>query len=241
MKQIQFILVTLLSYYLINPLINVEHDELYTIAEAVERNNYEIREWHIYGRKPIGEFNTKKEFYQVVTKVKRNYENYSWEFNEDPDHHIKVVGTYTDKEGQFSHRIILTAVINGKYQVEIANEVKGEKWSPKNVKEVLTDINYPPDQTTSFYIIKGEITKSNILNEELFGKARILMDDLSATKIESVADDHFVSVSGLTDKWDNKLTMKDNKEMNLQIALRFNPTDNKINLTLGAPIITTEY
>lgn len=67
-----------------------------------------------------------------------------------PDHHIKWVGSYTDKEMDFFHRIIITAVKYKNYLVEIANGVKGEKWSPKNVKGALETINYPSDQTKVF-------------------------------------------------------------------------------------------
>lgn len=59
--------------------------------------------------------------------------------------------------------------------------------------------------------------------------------------VESFIEDNFVSISGISSKWDNRINIKDNREMSMQIALRFNPTDNKLSLTASTPIITTEY
>lgn len=75
-----------------------------------------------------------KEFDKVVNKIKFKHENYDWANSEDPVYNVKWVGTYTGKDMGFSHRIIITVVNYKNYQVEIANEIKGEKWGPKNVK-----------------------------------------------------------------------------------------------------------
>lgn len=67
------------------------------------------------------------------------------------------------------------------------------------------------------------------------------MINLAATEVESLVEDHFVALSSLSTKWKNKIKLDKNKEMNLQIGMRFNPKTYKLNVTVGTPIIISEY
>lgn len=240
MKYLLIIFSILLIFLSINFIRNSDHKELYTIAKVIENNNYKIKEWSIYSRKPIGEVKNEKEFYKEANKIKMEKEDYEWTSIEDVDHHIKIVGVYENT--QYLNRIIITAVkYNESYNLEVANEVKGYQWNPKDINTILAKNDFPSDGASTFYSINGEANMDIIGEGELAQKAKEVMDDLTAFEVEKLTDDDFVALSGLSTKWENKIALNVNKEMNLQIAMRFHPQDKKINVTVGIPIIITEY
>lgn len=170
MKYLLIISTILVSYFSVNLLNNLEHDELFTIANVLEMNNYVIKEWGIYSRKPIGEAKNEEEFYYMANEITKNREEYKWTSIEDVNHHIKLVGIYEDKQDQFSHRILITAVkYDEKYKVEVANEVKGDLWN-QNIHTILADIDFQFNQESTFYSIKGEANKDNLGEVELVKK-----------------------------------------------------------------------
>jgi|SRR5699024_5053261 len=104
------------------------------------------------------------------------------------------------------------------------------QWNPKDINTVLAKSDFPTDGTSTFYSINGEANIDHIGEVELVKKAKGLMGNLSAIEVEKVADVDFVSLSGLSSKWGNKIALNANMEMNLQIAMRFHPQDKKLNV-----------
>ncbi|KKB34629.1 YwmB family TATA-box binding protein [Bacillus thermotolerans] len=242
MKYILILFTILSIYFSVNFVKSAAHEELYTMAEVIEDENYTIKEWSIYSRKPMGEVKSKAAFYNKVNKIKKKKEEYQWTSIEDVNHHLKLVGIYKNKQEKFVHRVIVTGVNNNEgYKVEVANEVKSYQWNRKNINTVLAKVGYQVNKKSSFYSMKGEADIDNIRESELAKKAKGLMYNLSAIEVESLVEDEFVSLSSLSTRWDNKIKLDKNKEMNLQIAARFNPKNDKLTVTVGTPIITTEY
>ncbi|WP_197091029.1 YwmB family TATA-box binding protein [Bacillus sp. FJAT-27231] len=212
------------------------------MAKAIENENYTVKEWSVYSRQSIGEAKSEKEFYNKTNKIRKKNTGYKWSSIEDVNHHLKLVGVYKSKEEHFVHRIIITGVNNfDSYTIEVANEVKSYQWNRENINTILAKIDYPANQESSFYSIKGESNGTSIGKRELVKNTKKLMENLSATEIESLVEDDFSSFSGLSTKWDNSINLDESKKMNLQIAMRFNPSNDKLNVTVGTPIITTEY
>lgn len=58
--------------------------------------------------------------------------------------------------------------------------------------------------------------------------------------MESLNEQRFVSISGFTNDWDHSIKTKNGK-MNIQISLRSAGMGERTTVTVGTPIITTEY
>lgn len=241
MKYTLILIAVLSIYFSVNSVKSADHNELYTMAEIIDEN-YSIKEWSIYNRQPVTEVKGEAAFYNTANKIKQKKEKYEWSSVEDVNHHLKLIGVYENKQEQFIHRIIITGVKNGEnYNIEVANEVRGYQWNRKSINAILAKTDYPANKASSFYSVKGEVDKDHIGEDELVKRAKGLMYNLSAMEVESLVEDEFISLSSLSAKWDNKINLDENKEMNLQIAMRFNPKNDKLNVTVGTPIITTEY
>ncbi|MGG6447403.1 YwmB family TATA-box binding protein [Pseudobacillus badius] len=242
MKFILVLFAILLIYFSVNFVKSADHEELYKMAEAIENKKYTVKEWSIYSRQSMGEAKSEKEFYNQTNKIRKKKAGYKWSSIEDVNHHLKLVGVYEDKKENFVHRIIITGVYNyDSYEIEVANEVKSYQWNHKDINTVLSKTDYPVSKEFSFYSIKGEVDERNIGRGKLVKKAKGLMDSLDAVEIESLVEEDFVSLSGLSTKWENSINLDGNKKMNLQIAMRFNPKNDRLNVTVGTPIVTTEY
>ncbi|UTW70831.1 YwmB family TATA-box binding protein [Anaerobacillus sp. HL2] len=80
------------------------------------------------------------------------------------------------------------------------------------------------------------------LNFGLYEQAEIILDEFSAQQIELLKEETFISVSAYTNTWNNLLTTNEQTNMNLQIAIRAKERlGGKTTVTIGTPIITTEY
>ncbi|WP_046133255.1 hypothetical protein, partial [Bacillus thermotolerans] len=89
MKYILILFTILSIYFSVNFVKSAAHEELYTMAEVIEDENYTIKEWSIYSRKPMGEVKSKAAFYNKVNKIKKKKEEYQWTSIEDVNHHLK--------------------------------------------------------------------------------------------------------------------------------------------------------
>lgn len=237
------ILFTILSIcFSVNFVKSAAHEELYEMAEAIKNENFAVSEWSIYSRQSIGEAESKAEFYNKISKIRKKYAEYKWTSTEDVNHHLKLVGVYENKKERFVHRVILTGINNyGSYKIEAAHEVKSYQWDRDNINTVLAKVDYPIHTKSNFYSVKGEAEKRDMGERELVKNARKLMGSLSAAEVESLVEDDFVSLSGLSRKWTNSINLDKQKKMNVQIAMRVNPKNDKLNVTVGTPIVTTEY
>lgn len=66
------------------------------------------------------------------------------------------------------------------------------------------------------------------------------MKEFNATSVEDLIEPNFVSVSAFTNEWKESIKTKKH-QMNLQVSLRNAGMGEKLTVTVGTPIVTTEY
>jgi hypothetical protein len=71
-------------------------------------------------------------------------------------------------------------------------------------------------------------------------KAEMLANEFQAKPVEYLVESNFVSLSAYTDKWE-QFIMTSNDKMNVQIAIRSSEMNENHTITVGTPIVTTEY
>lgn len=241
--KLAFTFLIILSIYFPNIYVNSQNNsELYSITEEMEKKGYSITEWSAYQKEPVGKVSNEKSFYDFVARTKQKYSNYKWEAVKDINHHFKVIGLYNDSENHTSQRIIITAVkLNDGFRLELAREIKGKQWNIIMVRDLLKKSLPSSQQGYTFYSVKGSEKITNLQQVELTKRAKGLVSAFSAKEVESLEEANFVSFSALSSKWNYSLNLNNQNKMNLQIAMRVNSKNDTLNVTVGTPIITTEY
>lgn len=85
--------------------------------------------------------------------------------------------------------------------------------------------------------------ETTTLNDDsLFATGKRYTEQLGATIQEVLKEETFVSLSAYNNEWDTGIALVNGNNMNVQVALRQNPDlGQQTRVTLGTPIITTEY
>lgn len=105
-------------------------------------------------------------------------------------------------------------------------------------EESLTEFDL--NDAELFYQVTAE---ANHLDEvSLYEQAKDYADELGAIEQEVLNEGTFVSLSAYNEEWSGGIALNDERTMNVQVALRQNPDlGARTAVTLGTPIITTEY
>lgn len=229
-------LVLLFSFYGKYREVQAQEEKVISTVNTIKKAKGIISEWTIYYSKETELIKTIKEFRNIETSLKQEYPNFKWAEDDSKEHHIKITGSPLENVNE-KELITLTAYKSGEgYKVLQTYSYTGKKWSEKAYFDILQKLNNKKD---IFFTVKAKLTDSG--KRDLNEKANLLLDELSAVQVESLKEKDFVSISAFNDNWEYFLPTANHKKMNLQLALRKNVEESKINLTIGSPIITVEY
>ncbi|MGG2990379.1 YwmB family TATA-box binding protein, partial [Geobacillus stearothermophilus] len=89
-----------------------------------------------------------------------------------------------------------------------------------------------------FTCLDGHV--NGMMDVVLQKKAEMLANEFQAKPVEYLVESNFVSLSAYTDKWE-QFIMTSNDKMNVQIAIRSSEMNENHTITVGTPIVTTEY
>ncbi|MHB8172376.1 MAG: YwmB family TATA-box binding protein [Thermincolia bacterium] len=98
-------------------------------------------------------------------------------------------------------------------------------------------ISSKPAQVST--ILSGIIDGSNSVSENK-AIAEKAFESLGIKPFEGISNEGLVSLTGYSPEIREKLMMGE-KELNINVALRYNRLENKTYVTIGSPIIATEY
>ncbi len=207
------------------------YKNLNNVLKVVSENQIEVREWRIYYRS-IKENVEQADLNQMVTTIKRD-ESFTWSEEGNEIHHKTITGVKgNNKEGI---QITISLIKNGDlFDVSQSYEIRGSNWVSLN-KVKAFHIPAQFKKGNPYITVAGKKVEQDINQLE-----SNLLDSLSASYVEGLKERNFVSVSGLSSKFDDSIQTKTGKAFNVQIGLR--KSENKeIHITMGTPIITTEY
>jgi len=209
--------------------------DLLDIAEVAEKNGVTIKAWTVYSRESIGHVSSKEEMNARFDAIMNDRQAFSWvKEKEQVDHHYVTTGTKVDANG-ITQRIVVTAYqTGGVFELNVSHEFSGEKWD----EETLHFFESQDFDGETFYTIRGTTEKkASGLSEQ----ARDIMSDFKGTEVEGLHEPSFVSLSAYSDKLETSVMTREHEKMNLQIGLRTMSADEYVGVTIGTPIITTEY
>jgi hypothetical protein len=244
-----FILLFSVSFY---PSINTEatdnkiypEDELSNIVKIMKQNNMDVIEWSVYTRGSLGELGSIDEYSNMLEELDTTFgSGFTWGKTKSENGHLKTIGKL-QKEKDINEELTLIAYPeNGIYKTYLVYKIYGNDWRDTRtnslkiqIKQKVTQIFH--ETPLIFTCVKGQtIGKMNL---SLYERANELLFEFSAAKIEELKERNFVSISAYTPNWGSSIYTHD-KEMNIQISLRDIGMGGKTAVTIGTPIITSEY
>lgn len=242
MKSIKifFLFLILLSLYSKSKVSSQSSDnELLKLIEIAHKEKININSWKMYIMKPVEDVDSEKELKNQIEKIKTSEEGYTWDNkpDENKEHHFTAVGYKQIESKDIGIRVKVNALpVGNKYRIYHSYEIIGNDWSKDIWKYIYTNFNNEIHGQNVFYTLKGTLKNSLDFRKQ----GDLLLRKLSGIFVEGMIEDNFISLSAYTELWDSYILVENNKKINLQIGLRKNK-DNLIDVTIGTPIITTEY
>ncbi|MFS0862843.1 YwmB family TATA-box binding protein [Fredinandcohnia sp. 179-A 10B2 NHS] len=214
--------------------ITKEQNDLETLNQVAVMNEIKVESWIAFSRTRYGQATDKKEMLSMANELMASLDEYTWRnVVEDDDHYIWQ-GERVTNEGIKEKLKLKAYVLGSKYELSTTLEAKGElleedqlDWVKKTFKE---------DEST-FYSVTGKIQSTN----ELSNLTNNLITDVNGKMVEQLLESEFVSVSAYSDVFETELRTANNELINMQIGLRTSADQNHVDVTIGTPIITTEY
>ncbi|MCT8140121.1 YwmB family TATA-box binding protein [Anaerobacillus sp. CMMVII] len=226
-----------------------QFSELEQILEVMDKHEIELTDWTLYTREHLNSWSIPGEEVDELQVLKENTTEFQWEplLYDELKGQEKATAVLTHHELGVTET--LTYIIyphNEQLHSYLIYDIHGtKKLSEKNwqylsltVQNRLEDLFQP--NTKIFTCVSGN--SSDKLNFGLKEKAEELLAEFSAQTIEFLKEETFISISAYTNTWNKNVISTNNENMNLQVAIREKEgLGGKTTVTIGTPIITTEY
>ncbi|HET7521784.1 MAG TPA: YwmB family TATA-box binding protein [Bacillales bacterium] len=218
---------------------------LLDIVHVMEDGNIAVKHWSLYTKK-IGRFiDTPKGYKRWVENLKHDLPRFQWTpIKKNNGEWLKITGVHTDKPTGVEERLTLLAYrSDGQWDTYTIYEAGSDSWDPTIWKRFSSTFyekihRYFPGNATIFTCVTGRLNAK--MDFVLYDRAQKLLRSFAAEPVEQLKEKTFVSLSAYTEQWKQSIQTK-NHPMNLQVALRSLGTGSAATVTIGTPIITTEY
>lgn len=209
--------------------------EIKTIANLLNEENLSIEKWQVIVKEQISE----DQFSTVKQTIQELNPNSSFE-KTDTENATKFV-LDSQKDDFFSESfVVIVPKDNNHASYHLVYTVTGSKWSEK-VNEIASDRmatitkDLFTENLTKFSCVETK-PNGNISSVYLIEK---FTENLNVQTLDNIKEEDFTVLSGYTPQWETVIPTSD-KPMNIQLASRTG-LGGKTTLTIGTPIITTEY
>ncbi|PFG15169.1 YwmB family TATA-box binding protein [Bacillus sp. es.036] len=214
------------------------------MANVLLTHNYSIQKWSLYTREKVSFIPKSLGYKGIMSQISKRAPGFQWGDLEKKDGNVKVSGTRIDselgtketltlvsypEENRISSYLIYNMEIKGFYQ---------EEWRTTYERFKAQKSQLVTQEAPVFSCFVGE--KNDTMDIVLYNEADKLLGAFSASKVEEINEETFVSLSAYHEEWEADL-VTNNQRMNIQIALRNTGIGGGITATIGTPIITTEY
>ncbi|WP_181346792.1 YwmB family TATA-box binding protein [Thalassobacillus sp. CUG 92003] len=167
-----------------------------------------------------------------------------------PDQVMRITNTASHKRVQVKNRQSDTSMTEEFIAIIPANQTDKIDLMYKVTGTNQTSI-HTFKQSTQFEHIQNQVLSKNVI---YFSCIRVQINDImndvlvyekfkeafDITTVEKVDEGTWKSISGYTPKWEDVIPLSDNHPMNIQFAAR-KTLGADTTVTIGTPIITTEY
>ncbi len=213
-----------------------EKNNISQIVDIYQQQNIQIEKWSIYAKELVHGADEDL-FEESMEKVLNNFPHASWEVERSGLEKQMIISLDSENE----EKIVFTLTEEG--DLYTIYEINGNNWEEEAWSDTESSINKRMtvifQQTPQIFSCVQGIA-DGIIKDGMLKWEEELLNEFHATPVESAKEGTFVSISAYTEQWNNALpTEKSN--VNIQIALREEQQENQTRITIGTPIITTEY
>lgn len=216
---------------------------LVQITSVMEQSDIDITNWSLYGKSTSGFVSNFNGYVQKVESLQAKSPSFQWEKPVQTKEHWSVTGFNIHSSGIEERVSVFAYPHKDQYRTYIIYEVEGQGWKPHAWDSYKTEFRHKVHsflgESPSIYTcVRG--TDSDTMDIVLRKKAKQLVQSFEAKTIEALLEETFLSLSAYTDQWKHSI-LTDQQKMNLQIGIRTHGIGGKTTITIGTPIITTEY
>ncbi len=218
------------------------------LLELAEEKNWDIDEWQFLIRDEQGIILDRGAFEQHVHIVSKELDGWELTAFDTSEQEWKAVLTHQVPDTDMQETISLFAYPQqGQNQLSHTYTLQGSYAHTLSSKQLepLLDKRidfFSLNEATVYTQIKSSQNSISFENgKPLPDVANDLLQTLHAETVEALQEESFVSFSGYLKDWDQAITTN-NQDMNLQLAIRQEEgLGSRTTVTIGTPIITTEY
>ncbi|MFG6119479.1 YwmB family TATA-box binding protein [Thalassobacillus sp. B23F22_16] len=214
---------------------NTEEMPLYAITEHLKNQGIEVDGWNVMAKESF----PSQHLEELQAQIEEELPEAEWQQASDRNS-IKYSMTNPQKKEGIVETFIVIVPREKSNHIELIYKITGTSWGEAS-EHYLT--NY-------FFVKKGRIFTENVA---IFSCAKAefngIIDDvlvyqklrqaLDIKTIESINETDFTSISGYTPEWEQTIPLPEGA-MNVQFAVR-KGLGAKTSITVGTPIITSEY
>lgn len=218
---------------------DVQHDEMIDMAVMVTENDMSVDHWQVTIKEQMSADRIKQ-----LVQLFQGKDSYLASRKED-ENSINYLFRHSHKQGDIFETYSVIVPKNDLYKAQFIMIMKGEFWN-KSVKEkYLNTMNSMKEKlftvnstkfacltTSTDDIMKGVYFLNKLKESWNMQYIRKQTDNVEDSTLKKI-------VYGYTPMWNQKITMRD-KPMNFQAAIK-NDENGDMELTIGTPILITEY
>lgn len=215
------------------------------ILEVTNDEDIALEHWGMYTKKSSRLSEGRKGYVRKVKEIQSQLPSFQWtKVHKDEEGNLKMSGARTDRRTKVNERITVMAYLQGdQWNAYTIYEVGSDHWSRKSWEQFSPTFHdrlrhYFPENAKVFSCVKGHLFAK--MDSSLYQRAQLLLRDFSANPVEKIKEKTFVSLSAYTKQWKPSIQTQ-GKRMNLQVALRAHGEKGAATVTIGTPIITSEY
>ncbi|WP_010677947.1 YwmB family TATA-box binding protein [Bacillus timonensis] len=213
----------------------IQKNDLIDMKELAHKNNVEIQSWMALSRGTIGQVNDVKEMENQIETFMSNHDSYSWKsILEEENSHYVWQGKKENELGITESIKLKVYKSAGKFKIAITKEAQGKELTAEQINWVRESFK----DSTTFYTISGVMKSKGSQLKEI---AAMMVEDANGKAVEQLQEKSFVSVSAYSTLFESELLTAKQEKINLQVGLRENVEQKGIDVTIGTPIIITEY
>lgn len=217
----------------------IDENPLAEMEEVARKQEIEVSNWKVYIKAENQLVDSYEEVKSELSDLMEQHATHAWKMvGNEQDDHYKYIGNQNNKIGTENIIVTVYQVATG-YKMSVSYELTGKTLTEEMIKYIKSTYKDELEHHEVYYTIYG--SKSFEQEQQLEKVANEILQSFSAETVEEMKETGFHSISAYHEKWDTGIPTKNGEAFNLQVGLRVDAKEGKLNIAIGTPIITSGY
>lgn len=217
----------------------IDESPLAEMEEVARKQEIEVTNWKVYMKAANQSVASGQELKSELLDLMEQHATHSWKMvGDEQDDHYKYIGNQNNKIGTENIIVTVYQVATG-YNISVSYELSGKTLTEEMISYIKSTYKHELEHNEVYYTIYG--SKSFEQEQQLEKEANDILQSFSAETVEEMKEPGFHSISAYHEKWDTGIPTKNGETFNIQIGLRVDAKEGKLNIAIGTPIITSGY